>query len=197
MGLLLGLKSPLLAIQLLWINLVTDSLPAIALGLEPPEKNVMKRKPVDKKKGIFADGLWGKILVEGMMIGFLTLIAFMLGNAYYGLTVGRTMAFVVLGMAELVHCFNIKSDESILKTGIWENKYLIGAFLVGTLLQVVVVCIQPIAQVFKLVPLNTIQWMYVLLLSFAPIAIVEAQKKVNEIKFGKIVYGLDKRDNVK
>ena len=187
----------MLAIQLLWINLVTDSLPAIALGLEPPEKNVMKRKPVDKKKGIFADGLWGKILVEGMMIGFLTLIAFMLGNAYYGLTVGRTMAFVVLGMAELVHCFNIKSDESILKTGIWENKYLIGAFLVGTLLQVVVVCIQPIAQVFKLVPLNTIQWMYVLLLSFAPIAIVEAQKKVNEIKFGKIVYGLDKRDNVK
>ena len=69
--------------------------------------------------------------------------------------------------------------------------------MVGTLLQVVVVCIQPIAQVFKLVPLNTIQWMYVLLLSFAPIAIVEAQKKVNEIKFGKIVYGLDKRDNVK
>mgnify|MGYP004534786925 CR=1 FL=1 len=197
MGLLLGLKSPLLAIQLLWINLVTDSLPAIALGLEPAEKNVMKRKPVDKKKGIFADGLWGKILVEGMMIGFLTLIAFMLGNAYYGLTVGRTMAFVVLGMAELVHCFNIKSDESILKTGIWENKYLIGAFLVGTLLQVGVVCVQPIADIFKLVPLNRIQWMYVLLLSFAPIAIVEAQKKVNEIKFGKVVYGLDKRGNVK
>ena len=74
MGLVLGLKSPLLAIQLLWINLVTDSLPAIALGLEKPEKDIMQRKPVDSKKGIFADGLWNKIIVEGIMIGVLTLV---------------------------------------------------------------------------------------------------------------------------
>ena len=74
MGLVLGLKSPLLAIQLLWINLVTDSLPAIAIGLEPPEKDIMKRPPVDNKKGIFADGLWNKIVVEGIMLGILTLI---------------------------------------------------------------------------------------------------------------------------
>ena len=97
MGLVLGLKSPLLAIQLLWINLVTDSLPAIALGLEKPEKDIMQRKPVDSKKGIFADGLWNKIIVEGIMIGVLTLVAFSIGNKYYGLEAGRTMAFLSIG----------------------------------------------------------------------------------------------------
>ena len=115
MGLVLGLKSPLLAIQLLWINLVTDSLPAIALGLEKPDANIMNRKPISSKKGLFADGLWSKIFVEGTMIGMLTLFAFSIGNKLYSLEVGRTMAFVSLGMLELVHSFNIKSEESIFK----------------------------------------------------------------------------------
>lgn len=115
MGLVLGLKSPLLAIQLLWINLVTDSLPAIALGLEPVDKDIMNKKPRDSKKSLFADGLWSKIFIEGTMIGMLTLLAFSLGNNLYGIEVGRTMAFVALGMLELVHCFNIKSEESIFK----------------------------------------------------------------------------------
>ena len=118
MGLLLGLKSPLLAIHLLWINLVTDSLPAIALGLEPPDKEIMDRKPQNSKKGIFADGLWGKIFVEGAMLGMLNLVAFTIGNSFYGLEVGRTMAFVSLGLLELVHCFNIKSEQSIFKARI-------------------------------------------------------------------------------
>ena len=117
-GLLLGLKSPLLAIQLLWINLVTDSLPAIALGLELADKDIMNRKPRDNKKGIFADGLWSKIFLEGTMLGMLTLFAFSIGNNLYGLEVGRTMAFVALGMLELVHSFNIKSEESIFKVRI-------------------------------------------------------------------------------
>ena len=115
MGLVLGLKSPLLAIQLLWINLVTDSLPAIALGLEPINKDIMNKKPRDSKKGLFSDGLWSRIFIEGTMIGMLTLLAFSLGNNLYGVEVGRTMAFVALGMLELVHCFNIKSEESIFK----------------------------------------------------------------------------------
>src|SRR5699024_5988165 len=105
MGLILGFKSPLLAIQLLWVNLVTDSLPAIALGLEPSEKGIMNRKPIDSKKGIFADGLWGKIVTEGIMIGMLTLIAFSIGNKYYGLEVARTMAFISIGLLELIHSF--------------------------------------------------------------------------------------------
>ena len=125
MGLVLGLKSPLLAIQLLWINLVTDSLPAIALGLEPPEKDIMDRKPINSKKGIFADGLWNKIIVEGILIGMLTLVAFGIGNKYYGLEVGRTMAFMAIGLLELIHSFNVKSEKSLLKTGIFNNKYLV------------------------------------------------------------------------
>ena len=188
MGLLLGVKAPLLAIQLLWINLVTDSLPAIAIGLEPPDKEIMNKKPRDSKKGIFSDGLWGKILVEGIMLGMLTLLAFMIGNNLYGLEVGRSMAFVALGLLELVHSFNVKSDESIFSVGLFENKYLILSFILGTLLQVVVVMVPVFASVFKLVPLNGIQWGYTIVISILPLIIVEIQKKTNELKFGKRVY---------
>ncbi len=188
MGLLLGVKAPLLAIQLLWINLVTDSLPAIAIGLEPPDKDIMNRKPRDSKKGIFADGLWGKILIEGVMLGMLTLLAFMIGNNLYGLEVGRSMAFVALGLLELVHSFNVKSDESIFSVGLFENKYLILSFILGALLQVIVVMVPIFAGIFKLVPLNGTQWLYTLGISILPLIIVEVQKKLNEIKFGKRVY---------
>ena len=188
MGLVLGLKSPLLAIQLLWINLVTDSFPAIAIGLEPPEKDIMTRKPVDSKKGIFADGLWNKIIIEGIMLGMLTLVAFSIGNKYYGLEVGRTMAFVALGVLELVHSFNIKSDESIFKVGIFENKFLIGSFILGVFIQTIVVLVPTFANVFDLVSLNITQWLIVGIISILPIPIMESQKKINEVKFGKVIY---------
>ena len=188
LGLLLGLKSPLLAIQLLWVNLVTDSLPAIALGLEPPEKDIMNKKPRDSRKSIFAVGLWGKIFAEGTMLGVLTLLAFSIGNNLYNIEVGRTMAFVSLGILELVHSFNVKSEASIFKVGLFENKYLIGAFLLGVLLQVLVVIIPPVANIFKLVPLNGIQWLYTFGISILPLIIIEVQKKLNEVRFGKVVY---------
>ena len=188
MGLILGFKSPLLAIQLLWVNLVTDSLPAIAIGLEPPDKNIMKRKPRNARKSLFADGLWNKIIVEGTMIGMLTLFAFSLGNNLYGLEVGRTMAFVAIGLLELVHSFNIKSDESIFKVGIFENKYLIGSFILGVIVQSIVVIIPSLAEVFSLVPLTSTQWIYTIIISILPIPIMELQKKLNETKLGKIVF---------
>ncbi len=187
-GLLIGLESPLLAIQLLWINLITDSLPAIALGLEKPDENIMNRKPQDNKKSLFADGLWGKIMVEGSMIGMLTLFAYSLGCKIGNLEVGRTMAFISLGMLELIHSFNIKSEESIFESGIFENKYLVGAFLLGTLLQIGVVIIPPLAKIFKLTMLNRMQWICTILISLLPLIIGELQKKFNEVKFGKIVY---------
>lgn len=187
-GLLLGVKSPLLAIQLLWVNLVTDSLPAIALGLEPSEKDIMNRPPRDAKKSIFADGLMGKIVSEGFMIGMFTILAFFIGNKYYGIEVARTMAFISLGMLELIHSFNVKSEESIFKVGILENKYLIGAFLLGTVLQLGIVFIPTLAELFKLTELNSIQWLITLGISVAPIVIIEIQKKFNELKFGKVVY---------
>ena len=188
MGLLLGMQAPLLAIQLLWINLITDSLPAIAIGLEPADKDIMNKKPRDNKKGIFSDGLWGKILIEGTMLGMLTLLAFMIGNNLYGLEVGRSMAFVSLGLLELVHSFNVKSEESIFSIGLFENKYLIFSFILGVLLQVIVVMVPIFASIFSLVPLNGIQWLYTMGISILPIVIMELQKKINEIKFGKRVY---------
>ena len=187
-GLVLGIKSPLLAIQLLWINLVTDSLPAIALGLEKEEENIMSRLPRNPKKNLFADGLWWKIIIEGAMLGIFTLLAFSIGNRLYSVEVGRTMAFLTLGILELVHSFNIKSEESIFKIGIFENKYLVGALVLGVILQVIVVVVSPLALVFSLVPLTGMQWLYTILIAVAPIPIVEIQKAVNGYKFGRVVY---------
>ena len=179
MGLVLGLKSPLLAIQLLWINLVTDSLPAIALGLEKPEKDIMQRKPVDSKKGIFADGLWNKIIVEGIMIGVLTLVAFSIGNKYYGLEVGRTMAFLSIGFLELIHSFNVKNEKSIFEAGLFENKYLVGSFVLGIFIQAIVVVVPSFANVFEVVPLNLTQWIITVAISILPVPVIELQKKLD------------------
>ena len=181
MGLVLGLKSPLLAIQLLWINLVTDSFPAIALGLEPEEKDIMSRQPIDKRKGIFADGLWNKIIVEGIMIGMLTLVAFSIGNKYYDLEVARTMAFLTMGFLELIHSINIKSEKSIFEVKILKNKYLIGSIILGILIQIIVVLIPPVANIFELTELNQTQWLITIVISILPIPIMELQKKLNKI----------------
>ena len=187
LGLLIGMKSPLLAIQLLWINLITDSLPAIALGLENPEKNIMSEKPRNPKKSIFADGLWGRIIVEGSMIGILNLLAFTIGKSLYNLEVGRTMAFVSLGLLELVHSFNIRTEESIFKAGLFQNKFLFLAFIGGFFLQTIVVIVPQFAEVFKLTNLTGKQWMYTIVISLAPIALMEVQKFTNSLRFGKVV----------
>ncbi len=188
LGLLLGYEAPLIAIQLLWINLVTDSLPAIALGLEPADKNIMNKKPIESKKGLFADGLWGKIIVEGTMIGVLTLLAFSIGNSISGLQTGRAMAFVCLSMLELVHSFNMKSEGTIFNKEFFNNIYLIGAFLIGGLLQIGVVSIPQIANIFDVVSLNLTQWICVAIISILPIVIIEIQKRLNDYRFGKTVY---------
>jgi len=178
-GLILGLKSPLLAIQLLWINLVTDSLPAIALGLEKPEKDIMKRKPIDSKKGIFANGLWNKIILEGTMIGVLTLVAFSIGNKYYTLEVARTMAFLSIGFLELIHSINVKNEKSIFETGLFENKYLVGSFVLGIFVQAIVVVVPAFAKVFEVVPLSLTQWIITIAISILPIPVIELQKKID------------------
>lgn len=178
-GLILGLKSPLRAIQLLWINLVTDSLPAIALGLEKPEKDIMKRKPIDSKKGIFANGLWNKIILEGTMIGVLTLVAFSIGNKYYTLEVARTMAFLAIGFLELIHSINVKNEKSIFESGLFENKYLVGSFILGIFIQTIVVIVPAFANVFEVVPLNLTQWIITIAISIFPIPVIELQKKID------------------
>ena len=179
MGLILGMKSPLVAIQLLWINLITDSFPAIALGLEKSEKNIMSKKPIDSKKGLFANGLWNNIVIEGIMIGMLTLIAFSIGNRYYNLEVARTMAFLSLGFLELIHSFNIKSEDSIFKDGLFENRYLFGSFVLGVLAQIIIVLIPQLADVFELTSLTQMQWLITIIISIMPILIIELQKGLN------------------
>ena len=132
------------------------------------------------------------------MIGMLTLVAFSIGNKFYGIDVGRTMAFVAIGILELVHSFNIKSEQSIFKIGILENKFLIGSFVLGVFVQTIVVLVPSLANIFKLVPLNQVQWIITLGISLLPIPIIELQKKMNEVKFGEIVYqdtGYNKKTN--
>lgn len=137
-AMVLGWAAPLLPIQLLWVNLVTDSLPAIALGMEPAEENIMERPPRKNTGSLFGDGLGGRILLEGVMIGVLALLAFGIGHVYFdqedGYAVGRTMAFAVLSLSQLVHAFNMRGEGSLGKLPFCSNKWLLMAFVVGTTL---------------------------------------------------------------
>ena len=186
-GLLLGWDTPLLAIQLLWINLVTDSFPAIALGMEPANNNIMLKKPIKANKSLFSDGLWTQIFIEGIMIGTLTLLAFSIGNNMYNLVVARTMAFTTLGILELIHSLNVKSEESVLTKKIFKNMYLIGAIVLGIGLQIIVTVIPSISKVFQATSLNKMQWLIVTIISLMPIVLIEMQKRLNEFKYGKTV----------
>ena len=196
-AIILGYPSPLLAVQLLWVNLVTDSLPAISLGVEPADRDIMKRKPIPVKKGMFSDGLAARIIAEGIMIGILALFAFTIGLRFYDYAyaidsrsayhtplnlhevtpyVGRTMAFAVLSLSQLFHAFNMRSDRSITQIGLFSNMKLFLSFIICTFLQVIVITVKPLAKIFKVVPLTTAQWSIVFFLAFLPIVIVEAQK---------------------
>ena len=170
LAVLCKLPTPLAAVQLLWVNLVTDSLPAIALGVEPPEVSVMKRKPVSAKSGIFADGMIARILFEGIMIGILALIAFAVG--------GQTMTFAVLSLSQLVHAYNMRSTDSVFRIGIFSNVRMNLAFVAGTILQVAVIMAVPMNAVFHTEPMNGREWMITSVLSLLPLVVVELQKLV-------------------
>jgi len=163
------LPAPLAAVQLLWVNLVTDSLPAIALGVEKPERSVMKRKPISAQKGIFADGMIARILFEGVMIGMLALIAFALG--------GQTMTFAVLSLSQLVHAYNMRSECSVFRIGLLSNLRMNLAFVSGVLLQVAVITLESLNAVFHTVPMNAMQWGMTAILSLLPLLIMELQKQ--------------------
>lgn len=181
-AMLLGWAAPLLPIQLLWVNLVTDSLPAIALGMEPTEENIMERPPRKNTGSLFGDGLGGRILLEGVMIGVLALLAFGIGHVYFdqenGYAVGRTMAFAVLSLSQLVHAFNMRGEGSLGKLPFCSNKWLLMAFVVGVALQCVVIMMPPLAGVFQVVPLNGEQWLLTAALALAPLPLVELEKAI-------------------
>ena len=181
-----GWAAPLLPIQLLWVNLVTDSLPAIALGLDPAEKDIMDRKPQSTKVSMFANGLGERIALEGCMIGMLALLAFAIGHIYFdkeiGYATGRTMAFAVLSISQLVHAFNMRTEKSLFSISILSNQYLVGAFFIGICLQAGVIMIEPLAAIFRVKALNTQQWLIVAALTLIPIVVVELEKMLWKTK---------------
>lgn len=181
-AMIFGWSTPLLPIHLLWVNLITDSLPAIALGLDRPEENVMENPPVSSNKSLFSGGLGYRIAYEGFMIGILALTAFGIGHKYFDNgeihNISRTMAFAVLSISQLVHAFNMRTDKSIFKIHIFSNKYLCIAFIIGVSMQAAVIMIPFLAAVFDVTALNLQQWGIVAVLSFIPVLFVEFEKKI-------------------
>ncbi|WP_317367945.1 calcium-translocating P-type ATPase, PMCA-type [uncultured Tyzzerella sp.] len=176
-ALLIGFKSPLAAIQLLWINLVTDSLPAIALGIDPPDKSLMKGRIKKSKTGIFTRDRWSRVILEGMMIGCLALLAYAIGTVVFKKEIiGSTMAFATLSISQLIHAFNMKTEKSIFSINLFNNPYLIGSLIIGVVLQVSVIMLPNFSVIFKVIPLNSIQWLVVFILCIMPIVIVEIEK---------------------
>ena len=177
-AMLIWRTSPLLSIHLLWINLVTDSLPAIALGMEPVEADVMERMPKPKNKGIFSGGLGIKVAVQGLMFCVLTLVGFWLGQVMLGGSVeeGRTMAFIILAFTQVVHSFNMRSTRSLFAIGPFSNKKLVQAGIISTLMIAVIVFIPPIAKLFELVQMPWHMYLIAIGLAFVPIPVMEITK---------------------
>ncbi len=181
-SMLLWHKTPLLSMQLLWINLVTDSLPAIALGMEAVEADVMEQPPKPKNESIFAHGLGVRIVLQGFMFGILSLIAFKLGESSTGLLAGgQTMAFMVLALSQVIQAFNMRSDRSLFKIGLFGNRTLNLSALVS-ILMVALVLFTPVRIVFGLVLLPTKLYLLGLVLILVPMVIMEVSKACGLIK---------------
>lgn len=182
---LANLGAPLIPIHILWVNLVTDSMPALALSVDPAEKDVMQRKPRDPKQGFMTKGVVWRTLYQGVMIGLLSLAAFLIGKNDGGIPLGQTMAFSVLAFSQLFHVNNLHSYRKSAFTfnPLW-NKPLILAILGSALMMAVTLFIPPVRELFGLVLMDSIHWWIVLGLSVAPIAIVEIFKllRINTMK---------------
>jgi calcium-translocating P-type ATPase, PMCA-type len=202
-GIDINLIVPLLPIHILWINLVTDSLPALALAVDPPQKDVMDRKP-NKNKSVFTKGMIWRIVYQGILIGVITIVAFIVGLAtpdenlpvIEGLTneeikveIGQTMAFCVLAFSQLVHVFNVRDNKtSIFKTGIFSNKQLILAVLASAALMLGILLIPALRHVFSIPVLPVGNILEIVVLSLMPLIVVELFKliKINTSKSEKL-----------
>ena len=182
---------PLLPIHILWINLVTDSLPALALAVDPAAKNIMERKPLKQGKGIFTKGMTMRIIYQGIMIGIITIIAFIIGLATTNSTdaerikAGQTMAFCVLALSQLVHIYNIRDNKkSIFKSNIFNNSKLILATIASAALMFIILFIPGLREIFGIALLPKENILEVILLVLSPILIVEIAKllKINTTK---------------
>ena len=191
-----GWAMPLVPTQLLWVNLITDTLPAISLGMDPGDKDVMNRKPRDPKESFFAEGAGMRAIVGGVLIGILTLVAFYLGIIHFGdvpikeakdgteiVTYGRTMAFIVLTFSQLFYSLSMRnSKKTIFEVGFFGNMFLIISIIISIILQVLLISIPPIAEMFKVTALDPSHWGIVIGLSLIPFAINEIIKVVTRGK---------------
>ena len=185
----LRLPTPLLPIQLLWVNLVTDSLPALALGTEPQEADVMRRPPNPADAGFFAGGLGFDVALEGMLIGASTLFAFIQGQHLSGVALGRTMAFTTLSLGEIAYAVSMRSALPIHKAGLWKNKKMVWAVLLCTLLQGAVLTLPTLSSLFQVVPLRGQAILWTLLFILFPFAILELEKRLRRPSSGRHLYG--------
>ena len=186
---LLRLPAPLLPIQLLWVNLVTDSLPALALGTEPKEDGIMRRPPIPAADSFFAGGLGFDIALEGLLIGAATLLAFLLGQHLGGIALGRTMAFTTLSLGEIAYAVSMRTRKPIWKTSLWSNKKMVWAVLVCTLLQGAVLTLPTLSSLFQVVPLRGAAIFWTLLFTLFPFFVLEAEKLLRGASGGSRLYG--------
>lgn len=198
-GILMGWPAPLTAIHILWVNLITDTLPAIALGVDPEDPDVMKEKPRSASERIFVKDDVSFMILNGSLIGTLTLFAFMEGLKIYtestslftmnlqavnseALIHAQTLAFLTLSVSQLFHAFNLRtSRKSIFQAGIFKNRYLIGAVVVGLVLQIALVYVPVFSDWFHLRPLVWQEWLFVIGLSMIPVAVNEFVKAMKRI----------------
>ncbi|MDR1891587.1 MAG: calcium-translocating P-type ATPase, PMCA-type [Oscillospiraceae bacterium] len=191
LGILIFRIPVLLAIQLLWINLITDSLPALALGMEPAEHDIMTRKPRKKDESVFAGGMGIDAIWQGCLIGVLTLIGFTLGRHFAAghfpgqddliTRYGQSVALCVLAVSQLFHAFNARSSHSIFKIGLFSNLYMLGAFFCSLALTMGLFIFEPIRDAFGLAALHTSEGLEIFLLSIVPVAVCEIVKLVRHM----------------
>ena len=159
---------PLVPVQLLWLNLVTDSLPALALGVEPVEEGVMSQPPRDAHASLFAHGFAFRLAWQGVMVGLLTLAAYFLGE------------YVLSDPGEAFHAFDVRSERSSLfHIGVFSNPAMNKAFLIGLTMQLAVLCVPPLQVVFSTVPMSPLEWAVVLALAITPVVVCELAKAVS------------------
>ncbi|MBU5590525.1 calcium-transporting P-type ATPase, PMR1-type [Clostridium sp. MSJ-4] len=177
-AILLSWDTPLKPIHILWVNLITDTLPALSLGVDPGDKNVMDNPPRDPKESLFAGGTGVFLVLNGLLIGALTLFAFKYGEAKYDtLQHAQTMAFVVLSVSQLFHSLNMRHPEkSIFQIGLFTNKYLILSIIAGIFLQDIIITVPFLAGVFDVYDLNMSDWLFVGILSIIPLVLNEIAK---------------------
>ncbi|MCD8143718.1 MAG: calcium-translocating P-type ATPase, PMCA-type [Oscillospiraceae bacterium] len=176
-AMLLWHTSPLLSMQLLWINLVTDTLPALALGQEAVEPDIMEHKPKPKKEGLFAHGFGVRIILQGCMFGALSLLAFYLGNRFSGqVEGGRTLAFMVLALSQVVQAFNMRSEHSLFHIGPFTNRRLNQAALLSLVLVLFVMLVPPVATAFGLIQLSPALYLVGVGLVLVPLLVKELSK---------------------